>query len=154
MSIAHVARTKFVVEGSQRDIVRCRFVSMFPNEFLFALAYCRMCRMLLRATEVRKWAGCDKGLGMTQQCEGEHYCGRLDCEWGQWSEWSGCTCSCDGGQQTRTRHIARAPRNGGSPCQEGDKEQIAPCNTQPCGGSQCRDGQLDAYSHSLTVQLL
>ena len=57
MSIAHVARTKFVVEGSQRDIVRCRFVSMFPNEFLFALAYCRMCRMLLRATEVRKWAG-------------------------------------------------------------------------------------------------
>ncbi|CAE7287718.1 adt-1 [Symbiodinium sp. CCMP2456] len=85
--------------------------------------------------------GCKKGLGMTQQCEGEHYCGKLDCEWGEWSDWSGCTCSCDGGQQTRTRHIARAPRNGGLPCQEGDKEQIAPCNTQPCGQSDCRDGQ-------------
>lgn len=85
--------------------------------------------------------GCNKGLGMTQQCEGEHYCGKLDCEWGEWSDWSGCTCSCDGGQQTRTRHIARAPRNGGLPCEEGDKEQIAPCNTQPCGQSDCRDGQ-------------
>ncbi|CAJ1337729.1 unnamed protein product [Effrenium voratum] len=85
--------------------------------------------------------GCELGLGMTQKCDGDHFCGKTDCRWGEWSQWSGCTCSCGGGQQTRTRHIARAPRNGGLPCEEGDKEQLAPCNVQECGTTQCRDGQ-------------
>eukprot|EP00931_Biecheleriopsis_adriatica_P067902 TRINITY_DN41956_c0_g1_i1.p1 TRINITY_DN41956_c0_g1~~TRINITY_DN41956_c0_g1_i1.p1 ORF type:complete len:1640 (-),score=239.78 TRINITY_DN41956_c0_g1_i1:105-5024(-) len=85
--------------------------------------------------------GCELGLGETRECEGDHFCGKLDCKWGDWSEWSGCSCSCDGGQKTRTRHIARAPRNGGLPCEAGDKEQITSCNTQACDKEACRDGQ-------------
>eukprot|EP00930_Biecheleria_cincta_P073322 TRINITY_DN6062_c0_g2_i1.p1 TRINITY_DN6062_c0_g2~~TRINITY_DN6062_c0_g2_i1.p1 ORF type:complete len:1830 (-),score=240.41 TRINITY_DN6062_c0_g2_i1:94-5583(-) len=85
--------------------------------------------------------GCNLDLGETRACEGDHFCGKEDCKWGEWSPWSGCSCSCDGGQQTRTRHIARAPRNGGLPCQEGHKEEIQSCNNQPCDQTQCRDGQ-------------
>lgn len=85
--------------------------------------------------------GCNLDLGETKACEGDHFCGKEDCKWGHWSAWSGCSCSCDGGQQTRTRHIARAPRNGGLPCQAGDKEEIQSCNNQPCDQTRCRDGQ-------------
>ncbi|CAE8589234.1 unnamed protein product, partial [Polarella glacialis] len=94
--------------------------------------------MSMRTSEGK---GCDFGLGQTRECAGDHFCGKLDCQWGSWSEWSGCSCSCDGGQQTRTRHIARAPHNGGAPCEAGDKEQIQPCNTQTCGEAACRDGR-------------
>ena len=92
----------------------------------------------------------------TTMQEGEHYCGRLDCEWGlrlsamkqssrsqedplTWLKANGATGADahaaamagstglkrargrllrTAGRQTRTRHIARAPRNGGSPCQD------------------------------------
>lgn len=90
--------------------------------------------------------GCALELGMTQSCEGPLDCGKLDCFWGDWSEWSGCTCSCDGGQKTRTRHVAQAPAGGGLPCQESDKEQIAPCMTQKCSETNCRDGQWGDWS--------
>lgn len=73
---------------------------------------------------------------------------------GDWSEWSGCTCSCDGGQyvserskairsqapkfslplllpplhrKTRTRHVAQAPAGGGLPCQETNVLEVCRC---------------------------
>jgi len=67
-------------------------------------------------------------------------CGVVDCEWGGWSDWSGCTCSCEGGTRTRTRHIEKAPRHGGAPCEPHAKEEVAPCNTEPCPGH-CVDGK-------------
>ena len=150
---------------------------------------CRSCKAVQRKRCLDKFesaSGCNKGLGMTQQCvrasgtvtqvtfrwcvhqEGEHYCGKLDCEWGLCPnpelrcthepimlvtglQASGATgvgalavvmgdsqsprtenrrvwpdlarlapllLLLSPKRQTRTRHIARAPRNGGLPCED------------------------------------
>ncbi|CAE8643548.1 unnamed protein product, partial [Polarella glacialis] len=68
-------------------------------------------------------------------------CGTVDCLWGDWAQWSGCTCSCDGGQRTRNRHIARAPQAGGATCEAVSKEEIGSCNTMKCSDFGCEDGQ-------------
>jgi len=89
--------------------------------------------------------GCLMVLSQTKPCaQGAHSnppCDRTDCVWGQWSEWSGCSCSCDGGQKTRNRHIAKAPRDNGKTCSPEDKEEIIPCNTQACTKITCQDGE-------------
>jgi len=73
-------------------------------------------------------------------------CSSIDCLWSDWSEWSSCTCSCDGGQRTRDRHIQRIPQKGGTPCQPKSKEEIEPCNTQKCSGIVCKDGKWADWS--------
>lgn len=90
--------------------------------------------------------GCDTVLGETRQCADNPPCDVADCEWGEWSDWSGCTCSCDGGQRSRNRHIAKAPRGGGKPCEAHDKEQVVPCNTQACDSHACQDGKFSEWS--------
>lgn len=67
-------------------------------------------------------------------------CGMVNCLWGDWSSWSGCTCSCGGGQRTRNRHIAQSPQGGGGRCEAKHKEEIGPCNTHSCAETACRDG--------------
>ena len=50
-------------------------------------------------------------------CGGEA-CGH-DCEYGDWTDWSGCTESCGGGQKYRHRDITFKPNKkdmGGIPC--------------------------------------
>jgi len=94
--------------------------------------------------------GCLVVLSQTKPCaqggaHGNPPCDSTDCVWGQWSEWSGCSCSCAGGQKTRNRHIAKAPRNNGKPCKPEDKEEIIPCNTQPCSKITCQDGEWDEW---------
>merc|ERR1711957_597576 len=64
-----------------------------------------------------------------------------DCEWNDWSAWSACTCSCDGGQKTRDRSVKVAPRGSGKPCADKTKTAIAPCNTHSCTIDECIDGE-------------
>ena len=54
-----------------------------------------------------------------------------DCALSEWSEWSTCTKTCDGGQQTRTRHIIQHAENGGQQCYE-EQSQTHNCNDQAC----------------------
>ena len=68
----------------------------------------------------------------------------IDCLWGEWSQWSGCSCSCGGGSKRRSRAIAMSPQNGGQPCNPQDKEVIAECNTQKCSEN-CEDGYWSAW---------
>lgn len=88
---------------------------------------------------------CDYSLSETRACSDDGggsmpNCGVVNCVWGSWTAWSGCTCSCGGGQRTRNRHIAQTPQNGGGMCRPMHKEEIEPCNTHSCLQSSCRDG--------------
>jgi hypothetical protein len=79
-------------------------------------------------------AGCTGDLSQTEACPVNK--ARIgiddDCEWSVWSEWGACTCPCGGGQQTRYRHVATAPKGRGKLCDPLTKAEIVPCNTQSC----------------------
>lgn len=68
----------------------------------------------------------------------------VDGGWSRWSPWSRCNKRCGGGRSIRTRSCSSPPpKNGGKKC-VGEKNQVKPCNTKPCG-------ELDIwiYSHML-----
>jgi hypothetical protein len=55
----------------------------------------------------------------------------VDCEFGDWKNWTTCDKPCGGGSQYRTREVKTFARNGGELCQ-GDAKEIQVCNSQPC----------------------
>jgi len=70
-------------------------------------------------------------------CEAES----LDCRWSDWSVWSACSKSCDGGQRYRARSILRKAQLNGAGC-GGLFEDFKSCASQPCGpaGQDCTFG--------------
>uniref|UniRef100_A0A3P9CEY4 PROP n=1 Tax=Maylandia zebra TaxID=106582 RepID=A0A3P9CEY4_9CICH len=59
----------------------------------------------------------------------------FDGGWSRWSPWSRCDKRCGGGRSIRTRSCSSPPpKNGGKKC-AGEKNQVKPCNTKPCGES-------------------
>eukprot|EP00929_Paragymnodinium_shiwhaense_P050191 TRINITY_DN25294_c0_g2_i1.p1 TRINITY_DN25294_c0_g2~~TRINITY_DN25294_c0_g2_i1.p1 ORF type:complete len:1607 (+),score=365.13 TRINITY_DN25294_c0_g2_i1:131-4951(+) len=89
--------------------------------------------------------GCSMSLEETAKCHGPP-CHIQDCLWDEWEPWSGCTRSCGGGQESRTRRIVKNPTHGGKACMPSDKQQVQPCNTQRCGSHICIDGRWEAWS--------
>ncbi|TRY86462.1 hypothetical protein DNTS_025547, partial [Danionella cerebrum] len=66
---------------------------------------------------------------------------RVDGGWSRWSSWSRCDKACGGGRSIRTRSCSSPPpKNGGHKC-TGEKNQVKPCNTKPCGDGKCPMGQ-------------
>ena len=57
----------------------------------------------------------------------------VDCEWGKWGDWSTCSLTCDGGEQTRSRIILRINAFGGEPC-IGDPTETRACSEKFCSG--------------------
>ncbi len=55
----------------------------------------------------------------------------VNCEWSQFGEWSGCSATCGGGVQTRSRSVLRQANNGGRPC-PGNAEETRICNRDSC----------------------
>jgi len=56
----------------------------------------------------------------------------LDCVWGDWSEWSGCSAACGDGTRRRARHAAEAP-GVPQPCTPGVRvEETGTCNRGAC----------------------
>lgn len=53
-----------------------------------------------------------------------------DCVVGSWSNWSGCSKTCGGGKQTRTRKVLYPPKFGGKQCPPLTNTRV--CNTKPC----------------------
>merc|ERR1719210_1491497 len=54
----------------------------------------------------------------------------VDCRVDDWSAWSDCTASCNGGVMTRNRDKTIEPENGGDPCPE--QAETRECNTFAC----------------------
>jgi len=88
--------------------------------------------------------GCQGPLAEMQPCSGV-VCKTVNCKWGDWDDWSSCSCTCGGGSMRRSRFVASPPLNGGSLCGAEDKSVIAACATQACP-SGCIDGQWGAWS--------
>ena len=57
----------------------------------------------------------------------------VDCKWGDFGEWGGCTQTCGEGIQTRTRKRIQVARFGGILCAGYSTESKA-CNVQDCPG--------------------
>ncbi len=64
----------------------------------------------------------------TKACNTEP-CG-VDCQVGNWSNWSDCTASCGGGIQSRTRSIITQPKGTGKACPT--IRETKECNTEQC----------------------
>ncbi|CAE7263303.1 SSPO [Symbiodinium pilosum] len=60
----------------------------------------------------------------------EAWCPR-DCKWDDWSSWTECTQSCDGGWRQRTRAKLQEEQHGGTPCADSSQDGEY-CNTQVC----------------------
>lgn len=54
-----------------------------------------------------------------------------DCVFNEWSSWTSCTATCDGGETSRERSLKHIATGNGIAC-EGDLEQIRPCNQNAC----------------------
>ena len=65
----------------------------------------------------------------SQQCN-SHPC-PINCEWGQWSSWSKCSRSCNGGIQNRYRSKLQDAEFGGHSC-SGQSSDSKSCNEDPC----------------------
>lgn len=89
--------------------------------------------------------GCTDVLGEARECLDNPPCQSTDCEWGDWDAWSGCSCTCGGGQRVRSRRIKSFPQKGGQSCVAEDPKVEEPCNTQPCGDQRCVDGAWDDW---------
>eukprot|EP00913_Durusdinium_trenchii_P024342 g22853.t1 len=81
--------------------------------------------------EIGDTLGCNTALEEVKACE-ERQCEGIDCVWGQWEDWSACTCTCGGGIKRRNRIIVAR-----------DKYEVTPCSTQSC--DECEDGRWSAW---------
>eukprot|EP00747_Dinoflagellata_sp_TGD_P208136 gnl/TRDRNA2_/TRDRNA2_81650_c0_seq1.p1 gnl/TRDRNA2_/TRDRNA2_81650_c0~~gnl/TRDRNA2_/TRDRNA2_81650_c0_seq1.p1 ORF type:complete len:807 (-),score=186.69 gnl/TRDRNA2_/TRDRNA2_81650_c0_seq1:85-2505(-) len=73
----------------------------------------------------------------TRVCNSET-CNR-DCVLHRWSGWSGCSRSCNGGTQTKTRGVKRGSRGSGSCPGRESPERL---RTKPCNESPCKTGEV------------
>lgn len=78
---------------------------------------------------------CEGSLSETVACGTESCDNALDCKLSEWGDWGGCSDTCDGGQQSRTRNILSSSEDGGTGC-TADLVEVQGCNEQTCGDSQ------------------
>ena len=57
----------------------------------------------------------------------------MNCEWGNWGEWSKCSMECGNGTQTSNRSKLRKAAHGGKDC-IGNITKSQNCNEHPCDG--------------------
>ncbi|GFN97244.1 sco-spondin-like, partial [Plakobranchus ocellatus] len=79
--------------------------------------------------------------GITSKKEGRSFvCATVDGEWQLWSDWSSCTVTCGGGNQSRTRKC-QGPFHGGQLC-VGAAEDFEDCCADNCP----KDGYFSTWS--------
>eukprot|EP00992_Anisonema_acinus_P015677 TRINITY_DN9845_c0_g1_i1.p1 TRINITY_DN9845_c0_g1~~TRINITY_DN9845_c0_g1_i1.p1 ORF type:complete len:1608 (-),score=285.57 TRINITY_DN9845_c0_g1_i1:1661-6484(-) len=138
----------------------CQNVDEFGAEYEDRVCSASCCPQDCIVNEWGAWTTCSKECGTGQmtrsrtitpaQCQGEEcpedlsledvrscntQCCVVNCELTDWSEWGGCSLSCDasgtgmGGVQTRSRTVTRPAECGGT-C--GETVESTQCNTQCC----------------------
>lgn len=75
--------------------------------------------------------GCSGTLKETTPCNAQDCFPPRDCKLADWSEWSGCSKTCDVGQQERHRDIVSLSQHGGKPC-EAKLNQVRGCQDGVC----------------------
>eukprot|EP00928_Gymnodinium_smaydae_P095393 TRINITY_DN819_c3_g1_i1.p1 TRINITY_DN819_c3_g1~~TRINITY_DN819_c3_g1_i1.p1 ORF type:complete len:1040 (+),score=62.87 TRINITY_DN819_c3_g1_i1:250-3369(+) len=55
----------------------------------------------------------------------------VDCVWNTWTPFSGCSVTCGGGEQSRSRSMQIIAKNGGAPC-DGPAKEEKKCSTRGC----------------------
>ena len=55
----------------------------------------------------------------------------VDCVWGSWSQWSGCSCSCGGGTKRRSRAIEQLGVSKGLSLESGCRRRMAARPARP-----------------------
>eukprot|EP00746_Dinoflagellata_sp_MGD_P149407 gnl/MRDRNA2_/MRDRNA2_81439_c0_seq1.p1 gnl/MRDRNA2_/MRDRNA2_81439_c0~~gnl/MRDRNA2_/MRDRNA2_81439_c0_seq1.p1 ORF type:complete len:3654 (+),score=523.54 gnl/MRDRNA2_/MRDRNA2_81439_c0_seq1:90-11051(+) len=91
--------------------------------------------------------GCTGPVTETQSCSMK--CAEqasVDCTWSMWSKWSGCSVTCGGGQQTRSREILKTAARGGKPCVATDAAEMRGCAQTPCAETNCQWSQWSKWS--------
>mmetsp|Transcript_43512 Transcript_43512/g.100126 ORF Transcript_43512/g.100126 Transcript_43512/m.100126 type:complete len:1548 (-) Transcript_43512:136-4779(-) len=96
-------------------------------------------RTILRAKTGIHGAACTGFMEQTQGCNEDPCQEDVDCVWGDWHDWSGCTKTCGAGSTRRHRRILTFPLNNGKKCDAEDKEMIKTCNEKECDA--CVDGE-------------
>ena len=59
----------------------------------------------------------------------------VDCEWGDYGDWSECSESCGNGTEFRDRVVKISAQHGGQNC-TGEAREQKQCNTHPCAGKE------------------
>jgi hypothetical protein len=70
----------------------------------------------------------------TESCNTDACQAQIDCVMSEWSTWGGCSATCGGGQQYRTRTVESEAMYGGVGCQGQALSQV-----QGCGQGACAD---------------
>jgi len=84
---------------------------------------------------------CDHGCMSVGDCctDFKDYCGVIDCQVSDWSDWSKCDVACGIGTLTRTREVLRPESNGGRQCPSLEE-------SRSCRATRCSSRQLDKIS--------
>mmetsp|Transcript_104306 Transcript_104306/g.185437 ORF Transcript_104306/g.185437 Transcript_104306/m.185437 type:complete len:1642 (-) Transcript_104306:206-5131(-) len=72
---------------------------------------------------------CNATLVETKGCDAPE---PFDCKLSDWSRWTECDKTCQGGQQIRSRHMEAPPLHGGL-CESQVLKEVQECGTAPCG---------------------
>lgn len=84
---------------------------------------------------------CDHGCMSVGDCcsDFKDYCGVIDCQVSDWSDWSKCDVACGIGSSTRTREVLRPESNGGRQCPALEE-------SRSCRATKCSTRTLDKIS--------
>ena len=66
----------------------------------------------------------------------------VDCRLSEWTSWSLCTKTCNGGSRMRKKTVLRPKQNGGQACRK--VQQTYGCNTNKCPGNQLTSRPMDS----------
>mmetsp|Transcript_5820 Transcript_5820/g.13861 ORF Transcript_5820/g.13861 Transcript_5820/m.13861 type:complete len:1591 (+) Transcript_5820:108-4880(+) len=87
--------------------------------------------------------GCVGELMETKECHNTVVA--INCVLGDWTTWTECSKTCEGGQTSRTREIATPAANGGAAC-DGTLQETEGCNTQDCHRDAEHSCHVEAWS--------
>ena len=74
---------------------------------------------------------CDGSETETATCN-EMPCKMMKASWSTWGPWKGCSATCGGGAQMRSRHCKHGDKNNVKLGCSGKKFELRLCNTSPC----------------------